>query len=75
MTSLMIEDSPQAGSTEISFDQIDQLRADFSGDIRAKMAQNAVTQTTVDDIALNREIVTKAEFSFSTKLNSSTHPD
>jgi len=41
----------------------------FRKDPIARMAQNAVTQTTVDDIAMNREVVTDIDFSFSTQLD------
>ena len=33
------------------------------------MAQNAVTQTTADDVALNRDVVTAADFSFSIAID------
>ncbi len=47
--------------------------AAFSGDFAAnpvyRMAQNAVTQITVDDVALNRAIVTNTDHTFSTLLD------
>jgi bleomycin hydrolase len=59
------EDGPAA----IGFDQIKGYSADFRGDPRARMAQNAVTQTAADDVALDREVVTSMDFSFSTQLD------
>jgi bleomycin hydrolase len=41
----------------------------FRANPKARLAQNAVTQTTADDVAMNREIVTGADFSFSTTLD------
>ena len=45
------------------------LRARFECDPVRRMAQNAVCKTPVDDIALNRQIVTAGDFSFSHTLD------
>jgi bleomycin hydrolase len=45
------------------------LTENFRADAKARLAQNAVTQTSADDLALNREIVTAADFTFSTELD------
>ena len=42
-----------------------ELRQGFEVNPAYKLAMNAVTQTTVDDVALNRDIVTNTDFSFS----------
>ena len=41
------------------------LRQSFEANPTYKLAMNAVTQTPVDDVALNREIVTNTDFTFS----------
>ena len=48
---------------------VDQFRKDFACDPAAKTSQNAVTQTTIDDIALVRDIVQSTDFTFSTHLD------
>ena len=55
--------------TPISPDTIQSFRDDFASDPSAKTSQNAVTQTTIDDIALVRDIVQGTDFSFSTHLD------
>jgi len=49
--------------------QIAELRSQFSGDATAKILQNAVTTTTIQKVALNRDVVASTDFSFSTKLD------
>ena len=41
------------------------LRTEFEANPAYKLAMNAVTQTPVDDVALNREVVTNTDFTFS----------
>ena len=53
----------------LSFERISALTEDFRGNSKLRLAQNAVTQTTADDVALNREVVTGADFTFSTTLD------
>ncbi len=48
---------------------LDTLAATFAGDATARLMQNAVTQTTVDDLALNRAVVTTTDNTFSTLLD------
>jgi len=48
---------------------LDTLAAAFAGDTTARLMQNAVTQTTVDDLALNRAVVTTTDTTFSTLLD------
>jgi len=45
------------------------LREGFTSDARNKLMQNAVTQTAVDDVALNREVVTSTDHTFSHHLD------
>ncbi len=45
------------------------LRTTFQADARNRLMQNAVTQTTVDDVALNREVVTSIDHTFSHHLD------
>ena len=53
----------------LSFERVSALTESFRGNPKLRLAQNAVTQTTADDVALNREVVTAADFSFSTTLD------
>ncbi len=45
------------------------LRKSFTSDPHNKLMQNAVTQTAVDDVALNREVVTSIDHTFSHHLD------
>jgi len=55
--------------TPITTAMLEQFRTDFEKDPSAKTSQNAVTQTTIDDIALVRDIVQGTDSSFSTHLD------
>ena len=60
-------DTDHAGA--VSDGTIAGLRAFFESDPSARIAQNAVTRTDINDVALNRSIVTDTDFSFSTLLD------
>lgn len=45
------------------------LRKDFAGNQAYRMAQNAVTRVSVDDVAINREIINNTDHSVSTLLD------
>jgi len=45
------------------------FRSDFERDPSAKTSQNAVTQTTIDDVAMVRDVVQSTDFTFSTHLD------
>jgi len=45
------------------------LRKDFSANPAYRLAQNAVTRVTVDDVAINREVVNSIDHSLSTHLD------
>src|SRR5215469_3225247 len=45
------------------------FRKDFAASPAYRLAQNAVTRVTVEDVALNREIINTTEHSFSTLLD------
>ena len=53
----------------ISQDTIQSFRDAFEKDSSAKVAQNAVAQTTIDDVALVRDVVQGTDFTFSTHLD------
>src|SRR5262245_24732989 len=53
----------------LSVEHIASFRHSFRSNSAYRMAQNAVTHTSVDDIALNRDIVTAIDHSFSTTLD------
>jgi bleomycin hydrolase len=48
---------------------LERLRKDFSASPAYRLAQNAVTRVTVDDVAINREIVASIDHSLSTTLD------
>jgi bleomycin hydrolase len=48
---------------------LEQLRKNFSANPGYRLAQNAVTRVTVDDVAINREIVNAIDHSLSTTLD------
>ena len=48
---------------------LERLRKDFSANPLYRLAQNAVTRVTVDDVALDREIVSSIDHSVSTTLD------
>jgi bleomycin hydrolase len=48
---------------------LEMFRKDFSASPAYRLAQNAVTRVTVDDVAINREIINTTEHSFSTLLD------
>jgi bleomycin hydrolase len=49
--------------------QIEQHRADFAGHPTTKIAQNAIASGELHDVALNRDVVTSTDFTFSTLLD------
>ncbi|HJO42677.1 MAG TPA: C1 family peptidase, partial [Candidatus Thalassarchaeaceae archaeon] len=49
--------------------QLKEFRKAFSGDPSAKMAQNAVANNDLLDVALDRDMVQDTDFSFSIKLD------
>ncbi len=48
---------------------LERLRKDFSASPTYRLAQNAVTRVTVDDVAINREILNNIDHSQSTTLD------
>ncbi|MGH9043262.1 MAG: aminopeptidase C [Acidimicrobiales bacterium] len=54
---------------EITAADAELLRKDFAANPAYRVAQNAVTQTAIDDIALDREVVTNIDPSMSLKLD------
>src|ERR1700722_15860340 len=53
----------------LSAEDLELLRKDFSANPAYRLAQNAVTQVAVDDVAINREIVNKTDHFISTLLD------
>jgi bleomycin hydrolase len=58
-----------ATAAALSYDHIASFQDSFRTNPAYRVVQNAVTQTSVDDIALNREIVMAIDHSFSTTLD------
>jgi bleomycin hydrolase len=56
-------------STALSADQVQQLQKDFEADPHHRVMQNAVTQTRVSDIALDRAVVTSIDHTMSNLLD------
>ncbi|MGY8753617.1 MAG: aminopeptidase C [Phycisphaerales bacterium] len=56
-------------TTPISSDTIQSFRDAFEQDLSAKASQNAVTQTTIEDVAMVRDVVQGTDFTFSTHLD------
>jgi bleomycin hydrolase len=57
------------GSASLTRQRIADLRSGFAANPVYRMAQNAVCKTTVDEVALDRQIVTATDFSFSNVLD------
>ncbi|WP_152185231.1 aminopeptidase C [Segeticoccus rhizosphaerae] len=56
-------------STALSADQVQQFQKDFEADPHHRVMQNAVTQTRVSDIALDRAVVTSIDHTMSNLLD------
>src|ERR1700743_2856953 len=63
----MDEDAAMDGT--LAGAELERLRKDFAADPVNRLAQNAVTRVTVDDVAINREIVSGIDHSLSTTLD------
>ncbi len=61
----------QTGTSQgtLSLDRLDQLRSDFSAHPTAHLMQNAVAQNGIDNIALDRSILTSTDHTFSHLLD------
>mgnify|MGYP003345272493 CR=1 FL=1 len=53
----------------ISENRVKELRKLFHADPSAKLAQNAVSNNDLLEVALDRDLVQEIDFSFSTKLD------
>jgi bleomycin hydrolase len=53
----------------LNVQDLELLRKDFSASATYRLAQNAVTRVTVDDVAINREIINSTDHSLSTLLD------
>jgi bleomycin hydrolase len=53
----------------LSAGDLELLRKDFAANPAYRLAQNAVTRVTVDDVAINREIINNTDHSLSTLLD------
>ena len=69
MNSVSAPTALTATASALSAEHIASFQHSFRTNPTYRMAQNAVTQTSVDDIALNRDIVTSVDHSFSTTLD------
>ncbi len=69
MNSVSTPTALTAPASALSYEHIASFQHSFRTNPAYRLAQNAVTQTSVDDIALNRDIVTSIDHSFSTTLD------
>jgi bleomycin hydrolase len=60
---------PQSAPRALGDEQLAALRAGFDQNPRYRLAQNAVTQVTATDVALNRAVVTSTDHTFSHLLD------
>jgi bleomycin hydrolase len=67
LTKPQTKDGSDAGA--LTTEALDALSSGFAANPVYRMAQNAVTQITVDDVALNRGVVTNVDHTFSTVLD------
>jgi bleomycin hydrolase len=63
--------APLMSGEEAQLDQslLESFRLDFEGNSAYRIAQNAVAQNPVDDVALDRRVVTSTDHTFSNKLD------
>src|SRR6201986_604605 len=61
------EDAAMDGTLSVA--ELERLQKDFSANPIYRLAQNAVTRVTVDDVAIDREIVSSIDHSLSTTLD------
>ena len=61
--------TPATMTQALTQDQVQQLRKEFEADPRNRLMQNAVTHTTIDEVALDRAIVTGIDHSVSHLLD------
>jgi bleomycin hydrolase len=61
------EDAAMDGTLTVA--ELERLHKDFSANPIYRLAQNAVTRVTVDDVAIDREIVSSIDHSLSTTLD------
>ena len=69
MTTMTHTASGTGHDGSISDDQLASFRAGFAAQPTARIAQNAVTRTDINDVSLNRSVVTDTDFTFSTLLD------
>jgi bleomycin hydrolase len=69
MNSVSAPSTLTATASALSAEHIASFQQGFRANPAYRIAQNAVTQMSVDDIALNRDIVTSIDHSFSTTLD------
>ena len=62
-------DDRQINSAELSNPQLSAWKEQFGQHPTAQLMQNAVTQNGVDDIALNRQVITSTDHTFSHLLD------
>ncbi len=62
-------EAPPAAGGAVSAETWQRLAVEFEAEPRYRLARNAVAQTTVDDVALNRSVITSTDHTFSHLLD------
>jgi bleomycin hydrolase len=66
-TTLM--ETPSVTTGALTPDDLSSFQDDFNAKPAYRLMQNAITETSIEAVALNREIVTRADHSFSVHLD------
>ncbi|MEO1993684.1 MAG: C1 family peptidase, partial [Planctomycetaceae bacterium] len=69
MSVISPRDETQTTNGSLTRDRLDQLQASFEGHPTARMMRNAVTQAGVDEVALDRGIISSTDHTFSHLLD------
>jgi bleomycin hydrolase len=60
---------PQSSVGGLSAEMLESLRRDFEASAAYRLGQNALTQTSLDDVALNRQVIVRTDHTFSHRLD------
>ena len=69
MSIISPRDETQTSNASLTADRLDQLQAAFEDHPTARMMRNAVTQAGVDEVALDRDIISSTDHTFSHLLD------
>jgi bleomycin hydrolase len=69
MTLTTLSKAPETTAAALALDDLVCFQNDFASKPAYRLMQNAVTETPIDAVALNRAIVTRADHTFSVHLD------